>query len=98
MYVCLGVRDANLSRLAHQQRAVEGHRVHGDFIKSIVYGGLDGALTAFALISGAAGGSLGAEIILVLGVSNIVADAVSMGVGDTISTIAYNEFVKHERR
>lgn len=41
-----------LSRLVHQQRAVEGHRVNGDFIKSIIYGGLDGVLTAFALISG----------------------------------------------
>lgn len=48
-------------------------------------------------IKGAAGGKLGTEVVLILGVSNIVADAFSMGVGDVVSTIAYNEHVKHER-
>lgn len=62
-----GRKDASLSKLAHEQRAVEGHRTYGDFIKSIVYGGLDGVLTTFALISGAAGGGLGAKEVLILG-------------------------------
>mmetsp|Transcript_34229 Transcript_34229/g.54810 ORF Transcript_34229/g.54810 Transcript_34229/m.54810 type:complete len:159 (-) Transcript_34229:479-955(-) len=99
-------RDMNLARMAYEvndvaasinahQRsvAVEGHREDGDSIKSIVYGGLDGVLTAFAIISGAAGGSLSPTTVLVLGVSNIFADAFAMGVGDTVSTIAYHEHV-----
>mmetsp|Transcript_10760 Transcript_10760/g.17637 ORF Transcript_10760/g.17637 Transcript_10760/m.17637 type:complete len:284 (-) Transcript_10760:41-892(-) len=104
-------RDMNLARMAYEvndvaasinahQRsvAVEGHREDGDSIKSIVYGGLDGVLTAFAIISGAAGGSLSPTTVLVLGVSNIFADAFAMGVGDTVSTIAYHEHVAQERR
>mmetsp|Transcript_8186 Transcript_8186/g.16318 ORF Transcript_8186/g.16318 Transcript_8186/m.16318 type:complete len:287 (+) Transcript_8186:195-1055(+) len=84
---------------AHKAHAAEeGHRTMGDSIKSIVYGGLDGVLTCFAIIGGAAGGSLGPSTVLILGVSNIVADAFSMGVGDTVSTIAYHDHVMQERK
>ncbi|GBG25424.1 Vacuolar iron transporter 1 [Hondaea fermentalgiana] len=84
---------------AHKSHAAEeGHRTLGDSIKSVVYGGLDGVLTCFAIISGAAGGNLGPSTVLILGVSNIVADAFSMGVGDCVSTIAYHEHVMQERK
>lgn len=92
--------DVSASKQAHLARtqAEEGHRQGGDAIKSIVYGGLDGVLTSFAIISGAAGGNLSPATVLILGVSNIVADAFSMGVGDTVSTLAYREHVAQERR
>ena len=93
-----GRRDASLSKMAHEQRAVEGHRTDGDYIKSIVYGGFDGVLTSFALISGAVGGGLGIREILIIGLSSLGANAFSMGVGDTVSTLAYNDHVLHERK
>jgi DNA damage-binding protein 1 len=65
-------------------------------IKSVVYGGLDGVLTTFAIVSGAAGGQLSAKVVLILGVSNIIADAISMGVGDALSSIAHQDYVLSE--
>ena len=61
--------------------APERHKKAGEFIKSVVLGGLDGIITTFAVVSGATGGGLGTDVILVLGFSNILADAMSMGVG-----------------
>jgi len=78
--------------------AEEGHRLNGDSIKSVVYGGLDGVLTSFAIVSGAAGGNLRPETVLILGISNIIADAFSMGVGDVVSTLAYHDHVMRERK
>ena len=66
----------------------EKHSMFSDRLKSIVYGGLDGIITTFAVVSGATGGGFGVDVIMVLGFSNMVADALSMGVGDAMSTKA----------
>jgi VIT1/CCC1 family predicted Fe2+/Mn2+ transporter len=92
------VGDVSASIQFHQNKADEGHRTDGELIKSVVYGGLDGILTAFSIVCGAAGGQLAPTTVLVLGVSNIMADAFAMGVGDVVSTLAYNEHVMRERR
>lgn len=63
-----------------------------------MYGGLDGILSTFVIISGASGGSLGPEAIIILGVSSLFANGISMGVGDAISTFSYHEHVSHERQ
>ena len=60
-------------------------------------GGLDGIVTTFAVVSGATGGGLGTDVILVLGFSNILADALSMGVGDALSSKAEQEYVLAEK-
>lgn len=51
------------------------HQGEGGLLKPIIFGGLDGCLTAFALVSGAAGGQLPPAVVLILGFSNIFADA-----------------------
>ena len=53
--------------------------------------------STFAVVSGATGGGLGVNVILILGFSNIIADAISMGVGDALSTKAENEYILRER-
>lgn len=69
----------------------------GDYVKSMIFGGLDGILTSFAIVAGAAGGRLPVEVVLVLGFSNIFADAFSMGMGEYLSSKAHNEFVLKEK-
>lgn len=76
----------------------ESHQLEGEILKSIIFGGLDGILSSFAIIAGAAGGSLSTKTILILGFSNIFADALSMGVGEYLSTTADNEYVISERK
>jgi len=76
----------------------EGHEPLGDSIKSVVYGGLDGILTSFAICSGAAGGGLPTHVVLVLGLSGAVANGLSMGLGDALSTQAEHEHILQERQ
>lgn len=52
------------------------------YIRDLVYGASDGIITTFAVVSGVAGGSLSATAVLVVGVANLAADGVSMGVGN----------------
>ena len=64
----------------------------GWYLKSLVYGGLDGIITTFAVVAGVAGASLSAGIILILGFANLFADGISMAVGDYLSSKAEIEF------
>lgn len=47
------------TRLLHDARAGqphdEAHSEQGDYLKAMVFGGLDGILTSFAIVAGAAG-------------------------------------------
>ena len=75
----------------------EVHKSHGDKVKSIIYGGLDGIITTFAVVAGVRGADLDVEVILVLGFANLVADGLSMGVGDFLSEKAEHDFAESER-
>lgn len=89
------------NRAYHDQRAEgseEMHQTEGGLLKPVIFGGLDGTLTAFAIVAGAAGGNLSTGVVLILGFSNILADALSMGVGEFLSSKAENEWILSERR
>lgn len=95
--------DKEASRDFHDTRHdvatnTEMHQTEGGFLKPLIFGGLDGILTSFAIVAGAAGGSLSVPVILVLGFSNILADALAMGVGEFLSSKAENEWILSERR
>eukprot|EP01128_Nolandella_sp_AFSM9_P011156 TRINITY_DN7871_c0_g1_i2.p1 TRINITY_DN7871_c0_g1~~TRINITY_DN7871_c0_g1_i2.p1 ORF type:complete len:228 (-),score=43.35 TRINITY_DN7871_c0_g1_i2:94-777(-) len=59
---------------------------------------MDGIITTFAVVSGAAGAELGTGVILVMGFSNLVADGLSMGMGDYLSSKAEFDYAKAERK
>lgn len=87
------------SRAAHDAMAAENHMgEHGKYIKSVVYGGLDGIITTFAVVAGVTGASLAAGVILILGFANLIADGLSMAIGDYLSTKAENEYNSAERQ
>ncbi len=89
--------DATASRDAHNQHlASEQHQEGGGRLKSIVFGGLDGILTSFAIVSGAVGAHLGPTAVLAMGISNVLADALSMGAGEYLSSKAYSSYVRQE--
>eukprot|EP01082_Thalassiosira_pseudonana_P012106 g9893.t1.1.5e17418a g9893 g9893.t1 contig4:816707-817749(-) len=94
--------DTEASKSFHDKRhntsGVEMHQTEGGMLKPLIFGGLDGILTAFAIVAGAAGGSMPIPVILVLGFSNIFADALAMGVGEFLSSKAENEWILSERR
>lgn len=90
--------DVEASRDFHDNRKnEEQHQTEGGLLKPIIFGGLDGILTAFAIVAGSAGGALDPSVVLILGFSNIFADALSMGVGEFLSSKAENEWILSER-
>lgn len=57
-----------------------------NYLSEFVYGGIDGAVTTFAVVAGATGARFDTKILLVLGFANLIADGFSMGVGSYLST------------
>jgi len=47
----------------------------------LVYGGIDGSVTTFAVVSAAAGAGLSTAVVLILGLANLIADGFAMSVG-----------------
>lgn len=69
-----------------------------DYIAEFVYGGIDGAITTFAVVAGAEGASLGLSVVVILGVANLIADGFSMSVGNFFSTKAERDtFERHKQ-
>lgn len=68
-----------------------------DYIAEFVYGGIDGAITTFAVVAGATGAELDLSIVVILGIANLVADGFSMSVGNFFSTKANRDaYDKHK--
>ncbi len=44
------------------------------YLRDLVLGAIDGAVTTFAVVSGVAGAGLASEIVIILGVANLVGD------------------------
>jgi VIT1/CCC1 family predicted Fe2+/Mn2+ transporter len=55
------------------------------YIRDIIYGANDGIITTFAVVAGVAGGALSPRAVLIVGVANLFADGLSMGVGNYLS-------------
>lgn len=91
--------DPEASRKAHDgSSAPEEHLTgHGQYLKSFVYGGLDGVVTTFAVVAGVAGANLSSSVVIILGVANLIADGISMAFGDYLGSKAENEYTAAER-
>ena len=61
-------------------------------MRGIVFGGMDGILTTFALLAAVAGsGGTSPALTLVIGISTVLADGLSMGAGEYLSAKAERE-------
>ncbi len=72
------------------------------YVRDWVYGGIDGAVTTFAVAAGVAGASLSPRIVLILGFANLLADGFSMAVANYSSSKTereqYERLVAIERK
>ena len=67
-----------------------------EYIAEFVYGGIDGTITTFAVVAGAAGAELALPIVLILGFANLIADGFAMSVGSYFYAKAEHEsYEKH---
>jgi len=96
-------KDLVASGKAHAPEAIErAMEAHGgtshQYVGDMVYGGLDGIVTTFAVVSGVAGAGLGAGIVLILGLANLLADGLSMAGGAYLSLKSEREYYDRERQ
>lgn len=68
-----------------------------NYLREFVYGGIDGAVTTFAVVAGAVGANLDPSIIIILGFANLFADGFSMSVGAYLSAKSEKENYKKHR-
>lgn len=66
-----------------------------NYLRDWVYGGIDGAVTTFAIVAGVVGADLSARVVLILGAANLLADGFSMAAGNYSATKAERD--DHER-
>ena len=75
----------------HSEEAIRRRLADGptaNYMRDWVYGGIDGAITTFAIVAGSVGAGLSERVALILGVANIVADGFSMAAANYSGTKA----------
>lgn len=60
-------------------------------LRDWVLGGIDGAVTTFAIVAGVAGAGLSHTVVIILGVANLIADGISMAAGNYSGVKAEND-------
>lgn len=68
----------------------------GIFLRDIVFGANDGIVTTFAVVAGASGAGLSASVVIILGFANLVADGLSMGLGEYLGSKSERAFFHGE--
>jgi VIT1/CCC1 family predicted Fe2+/Mn2+ transporter len=76
-------------RIRERISATGGESALGD----AVLGASDGIITTFAVVAGSAGGQLSTNVVIVLGLANLIADGFSMAVSNYLSTRSRREEV-----
>lgn len=76
----------------------EKHALVGEYVKSIVFGGLDGIITTFAIVAAGVASGLTFYALIIVGFANLVGDAFAMGLGDYFSSRAEVEQAQKLRR
>lgn len=55
------------------------------YLSQLVYGGIDGIVTTFAVVAASVGAGLSSSVVIILGLANLIADGISMGISAYLS-------------
>ena len=75
----------------HDPAAIRSRLATGNqpnYLRDLIYGGIDGAVTTFAIIAGAVGAGLASYVVIILGIANLLADGFSMAASNYLGTRA----------
>ena len=73
----------------HTPEAIRARLAEGpqsSYLRDWIYGGIDGAVTTFAVVTGVVGANLSPTVILILGVANLLGDGFSMAASNYLGT------------
>ena len=91
----------------HQHLAdVHSQSPFESYFKEVIYGGIDGIITTFAVVAGFSGAALSHDtttelsflVVLLFGLANLFADGVSMGLGNFLSVRSDQDLYKSARK
>lgn len=91
-----------MSSLHHHESRIHGSKYpvinrFQEYLGEFVYGGIDGSVTTFAVVAGAAGAHMDSAVVIILGFANLIADGFAMSVGSYLSTKSEKEnYEKHK--
>lgn len=82
------------------------HSHLAEYFKEVIYGGIDGSVTTFAVVAGFAGAAMTNDattqlsflIVLLFGLANLFADAASMGLGNFLSVRSEKDLYNAKRK
>lgn len=97
------VRGSIAGMKKHKERLLA---TFSEYFKEVIYGGIDGIVTTFAVVAGFAGAALSADqttqlsfmVVLLFGLANLFADAASMGLGNFLSVRSEKDLYAVARR
>lgn len=78
----------------HNHEAIRQRLAAGpnhSYLRDWVYGGIDGTVTTFAIVSGVVGARLSPGVILILGGASLIADGFAMAAGNYLATRAEDD-------
>ena len=85
---------------SHEKQAIND-RIKGktqhSYLSDFIYGAIDGTVTTFAVVSGVAGAGLNPQIIVILGMANLLGDGFSMAASNYLGTKT-NEQLREKAR
>lgn len=90
-------KDAFLKKEGKSLRHLEDvyhQRTGGTYISDMVFGANDGIVTTFAVVAGSTGAGLSSAVIIILGFANLLADGLSMGMGNFLGHKSEIEYQK----
>lgn len=93
-------KDASQPKMEHEHTrdAIRQRIANGapqSYLRDWIYGGIDGIVTTFAIVSGVIGAHLSSHIILILGGASLVADGFAMAAGNYLATRSEDEEFHH---
>ena len=95
-------RDVGMSEAAHSHENLESslseRGMRSQHLADAVLGATDGVVTTFAVVAGAAGASLSAGIVLIMGFANLLADGLSMAVSNYLGARSQQDAWAEERQ
>jgi DNA damage-binding protein 1 len=101
VYAAFESGDIKRSMSAHLLNPTTGEHAEptlaqGKYARPFVFGALDGLATIFALVAGSVGADLAAGSMLAVGVGNLIAGALGMGIGEYVSSKADRDVALRE--
>lgn len=82
----------------HREREHSHRHGTGQYLADVILGANDGLVTTFAVVAGASGARLPAFVVVVLGLANLLADGLSMGLGNYLGQKSERDYQRRQRQ